>query len=67
MLWLGLARLGYESEARLMAERLSEIVLREGVREYYDPHTGEGLGATEFAWSTLILELAEPGFGDPVA
>ena len=64
MLWLGLRRLGYEAEAREMAEQLVPIVLREGLREYYDPRTGEGLGAREFAWSSLILEMAEP---DPAA
>jgi hypothetical protein len=35
-------------------------VLREGLREYFNPLTGEGLGATDFAWSNLILELADP-------
>ena len=48
-----------------MAERLSGLVLREGLREYYDPFTGEGLGAREFAWTSLILELAEPLDGEP--
>ena len=46
-----------------MAERLSGLVLRQGLREYYDPHTGEGLGAREFAWTSLIMELAEPDPG----
>ena len=58
MLWLGLERLGYQAEARHMADRLTEVVLREGLREYYDPNTGEGLGAVDFAWTTLILEMA---------
>ena len=35
-------------------------MLREGLREYYDPYTGEGLGARDFAWTSLILEMAEP-------
>ena len=39
-------------------------MLREGLREYYDPYTGEGLGAREFAWTSLILELAEPLDGE---
>jgi glycogen debranching enzyme len=57
MLWLGLKRLGYEAEAEHMASRLGELVLREGLREYYDPNTGEGLGATDFAWTSLIMEM----------
>jgi hypothetical protein len=60
MLWLGMRRLGYEPEAAQMAERLSSLVLREGLREYYDPYTGEGLGARDFAWTSLILEMADP-------
>jgi len=60
LLWLGMRRLGYETEAGGMAERLVPAVLREGLREYYDPHTGEGLGARDFAWTSLIMELAEP-------
>jgi hypothetical protein len=60
MLWLGMIRLGYEAQASEMADRLGHVVLREGLREYYDPYTGEGLGATEFAWTSLICELADP-------
>ena len=37
--------------------------LRERLREFYEPYTGEGLGAKEFGWSSLIAELADP---DPV-
>ena len=32
----------------------------EGLREYYNPRTGEGLGATDFAWTSLIVEMADP-------
>ncbi|MFI5123497.1 MAG: hypothetical protein ACHQJ5_11435, partial [Vicinamibacteria bacterium] len=60
MLWLGMRRLGYEAEAAEMAARLEALVLRQGLREYYDPNTGEGLGARDFAWTSLILEMAEP-------
>jgi hypothetical protein len=28
-----------------------------GVREFYDPLTGEGQGARDFGWSTLVLDL----------
>ena len=57
MLWLGLRRLGYDNEAAEMASRLEAVILREGLREYYDPLTGAGLGATDFAWTALILEM----------
>jgi hypothetical protein len=64
MVWLGMKRLGYEAEATRMAEGLIGAVEREGLREYYDPRDGRGLGAKDFAWSALIAELAEP---DPAA
>jgi hypothetical protein len=60
MAWLGLRRLGYEDEARRLADNLIATVEREGLREYYNPHTGKGLGAKDFAWSALIAELADP-------
>ena len=60
LLWLGLRRLGYHQEAERMANGLIAAVEREGLREYYDPRTGQGLGAKNFAWSALIAELADP-------
>lgn len=60
MVWLGLRRLGYEKEAKQMARGLLDAVEREGLREYYDPRMGKGLGAKDFAWSALIAELADP-------
>jgi hypothetical protein len=64
LVWLGLRRLGYEIEAERLAQGLIGAVEREGLREYYDPRTGAGLGAVDFAWSALIAELADP---DPAA
>lgn len=61
LLWLGLIRLGYEDEAAELARRLGNAVAAEGLREYYDPYTGKGMGAREFSWSALIMELIEPG------
>jgi len=60
MVWLGLRRLGYEAEAERLASSVIGAVAREGLREYYDPRTGNGMGAKDFAWSALIAELADP-------
>jgi hypothetical protein len=60
LVWLGMRRLGYEAEASLLAERIITTVNREGLREYYEPSTGSGLGAKDFAWSALVCELADP-------
>jgi len=63
MVWLGLRRLGYEAEAQRLADGVIGAAHREGLREYYDPRNGKGLGAKDFAWSTLICELADPDSG----
>jgi hypothetical protein len=60
MVWLGMRRLGYERESKRLADGLIATVEREGLREYYDPRSGKGLGAKDFAWSALIAELAGP-------
>lgn len=60
LVWLGLRRLGYEAEAQQLADGVIAAVAREGLREYYDPRDGRGLGAKDFAWSTLVSELADP-------
>jgi hypothetical protein len=67
MLWIGLLRLGYNEEAHRMATRLGDTVLSQGLWEYFNPLTGEGLGATDFAWSSLILEMADPAPGTPLS
>jgi hypothetical protein len=60
LVWLGLVRLGYASEARELAGRLEAAVRGSGLREYYHPYTGAGMGAREFGWSSLILEMVSP-------
>lgn len=60
MVWLGLRRLGYEEKAQQLADGVIAAVAREGLREYYDPRNGTGMGARDFAWSALIAELADP-------
>jgi hypothetical protein len=60
LVWLGMRRLGYEQEAERLADGVIAAAVREGLREYYDPRTGKGLGAKDFAWSALVAELAAP-------
>jgi glycogen debranching enzyme len=64
LIWIGLQRLGMEPDAMEMTKALASVVARERLREFYEPHTGEGLGAKEFGWSSLIAELVDP---DPAA
>jgi hypothetical protein len=40
-------------------------IAREGLCEYYDPRTGSGLGARDFAWSALVAEFEDPKLERP--
>lgn len=53
----GLQRWGYAEPARVIAQRSADLVLKSGFREYYNPLTGEGYGAENFGWSTLIVDM----------
>jgi hypothetical protein len=64
LIWLGLVRQGRDAAAMEMSSRLGQAVARERLREFYEPRSGEGLGAREFGWSSLIAELVDP---DPAA
>ncbi len=58
--WLGLMRLGYHDAADRLGRGLADAVTSAGLREYYNPFTGAGMGAVDFGWSTLVLEMMEP-------
>ena len=58
---LGLRRLGLDELADRMARRLAAVIEREGFREYYESRTGAGMSARDFGWTTLIVELLDPG------
>jgi hypothetical protein len=58
--WRGLVRLGYDEPAASLAQRVGGAVTRSGLREYYHPCTGAGMGAVDFSWSSLVLEMLDP-------
>jgi glycogen debranching enzyme len=60
LVWIGLVRLGYEEHARELAARVSAVLREQGLREYYHPYTGDGMGAADFGWSSLVMELIDP-------
>ena len=33
------------------------VIKKSGFREYYNPLTGDGLGAKDFGWSTLVMDM----------
>ncbi|MBM4405574.1 MAG: hypothetical protein FJ039_05230 [Chloroflexi bacterium] len=56
-LYQGLRKHGFEQQARHIAQKSAELVLKSGFREYYNPITGQGYGAKEFGWSTLVVDM----------
>ncbi len=59
-MWLGLVRLGYAEHADELARRVGVAVRDAGLREYYGPYSARGMGAVDFGWSSLALEVLEP-------
>jgi Glycosyl hydrolase family 63 C-terminal domain len=53
----GLLRHGRQDLAERIIDASAALIERSGFREYYNPHTGEGHGATDFGWSALALDM----------
>jgi hypothetical protein len=64
LVWLGLVRPGYRERAEELVGRVAGPIRAAGLREYYDPYDGRGMGAVDFAWSSLVMEMLAP---DPLA
>ncbi len=60
LLWLGLIRLGYDEPAATLVESITSVLVGEGLREYYQPYTGEGMGTRTFGWSSIAMEMLAP-------
>lgn len=56
-LYQGFKSYGFKEEAKELLESALKLVEQEGFREYYNPYTGAGLGARNFSWSTLVLDM----------
>ena len=61
--WLiidGLKRYGFKEHAAALTETSLEMVRRSGFNEYFDPNTGEPLGAANFSWTAaLTIDLLQ--------
>jgi hypothetical protein len=51
---LGLAERGEDAAAAELDERMLAAIEAGGMREYFEPETGEGLGARDFAWTAAL-------------
>jgi hypothetical protein len=59
LVWLGLIRLGYDEQAAELVRRVGAPLAAEHLREYYNPYTGAGMGAVDFAWSALVIDMVK--------
>ena len=62
----GLLRLGYVKEGTHLADRTVALIRKSGFREYFNPMTGEGMGARRFGVSTIAVECAMMAERGPV-
>ena len=56
--WLlgrGLRQQGFVEQAEALGQATLDLVARSGMREYFDPTTGEGLGAGDFSWTAAAV------------
>lgn len=61
MIWLtyhGLKNYGFDREASILAKKVIQIMEKSfSCNENYNSKTGEPLGAVDFGWTTLIIDL----------
>ncbi|MDP3958307.1 MAG: hypothetical protein Q8Q36_02490 [bacterium] len=58
-LYKGLVAYGFAKEAAQIRNASAALIEQSGFREHYNPETGEGYGARDFTWGTLILDMIE--------
>lgn len=56
-LYLGLLNYGYEQEATKILNHSLQLLDKHGFREQFNPLTGEPMGAENFTWGGLILDM----------
>lgn len=57
----GLLNYDMKKEADMILESSVALIERSGFREYFNPDTGQGLGAEDFTWGTLIVDMFKDG------
>ena len=58
-IYRGLMRYGFTEEAADIREKSKVLLERSGFRECFNPETGKGLGAHNFTWGALVLDMME--------
>jgi len=55
----GLRQHGYGEIADELVARTVGMVAKSGFWEFYNPLTGQGMGASDFGWSTLVVDMLD--------
>lgn len=55
----GALNYGRRDVAEMLLENSAKLLEKAGFREYFNPKTGEGLGAEGFTWGSLIVDMIE--------
>jgi hypothetical protein len=50
---------GYKDEAEYVRQAMTRNVETSNFREYFNPETGQGMGAKWFTWGTLLLDMQD--------
>jgi glycogen debranching enzyme len=58
-IWLGLKKHKEAKLANELAKRTHDLIQKSGFWEFYNPLSGNGGGAKNFGWSTLVLLMEE--------
>lgn len=53
----GLKRYGFTDVADTLKQKTIKLLETSGFREQYNPHTGDGIGAKDFTWGGLVLDM----------
>ena len=53
----GLRQHDYGDIATALAGRSAELVVRGGFNEFFDPLNGDPVGAANFGWATLVVDM----------
>lgn len=55
----GLLNYGFYEIAQKIKQASFDLIIKNGFREHFNPETGEGQGAENFTWGTLIVDMME--------
>ena len=56
-IYKGLLNYGFQDIAEEIKRSSLALIQKSGFREYFNPLTGEGLGAQNFTWGCLVLDM----------